>query len=86
MLLVTYINYVDCQQDLTRQPGTSGTEVTTTTVNLIEQSGIFNPSNEFLRRIAWVESKDGTDPNTYRNGYDGGIWQVIKDDWHYGDL
>ncbi|XP_022091887.1 uncharacterized protein LOC110979972 [Acanthaster planci] len=40
--------------------------------------GIFPSDHGFLRRVAWVESKDGTDPNTYRAGYHGGIWQVDK--------
>ena len=30
----------------------------------------------FLRRVAYVESKDGTESFTYRAGYDGGIWQI----------
>ncbi|KAL5503271.1 hypothetical protein EMCRGX_G010194 [Ephydatia muelleri] len=29
-----------------------------------------------LRRVAYVESKDGTESFTYRSGYDGGIWQI----------
>ena len=29
-----------------------------------------------MRRIAYVESKDGTDSGTYQSGYHGGIWQV----------
>ena len=30
----------------------------------------------FLKRIAWVESKFGTDRRTFRTGYHGGIWQI----------
>ena len=26
--------------------------------------------------MAYVESRDGTDPGTFREGYNGGIWQV----------
>lgn len=37
----------------------------------------FPDDKGFLRRIAWVESKYGTDKNTYRSGYHGGIWQVL---------
>ena len=33
---------------------------------------------EFLRRIACVESNNGTHPHTFRRGYHGGIWQVDK--------
>lgn len=39
-------------------------------------SCLFNNDRLFLRRLAYVESRDGTDPKTYRQGYDGGIWQV----------
>ena len=45
-------------------------------VQVILDSGIFPDDQCFLRRIALVESKFGTDPNTYRAGYFGGIWQV----------
>ena len=38
--------------------------------------GIFPNDHKFLCRVAWVESKYGEDPNTYRSGYYGGIWQV----------
>ena len=31
---------------------------------------------DYIRRIAEVESKDGLDDSTYRNGYHGGLWQV----------
>ncbi|XP_072041413.1 uncharacterized protein [Amphiura filiformis] len=68
-----------CQRDLTRVPNTSGSDVTQAAVDLVVQSGIFTADNNFLRRIACVESRDGTDPNTYRAGYDGGIWQVDRD-------
>ncbi|KAL9657932.1 hypothetical protein ABK040_015987 [Willaertia magna] len=30
----------------------------------------------FMKRVALVESHYGNDPNTYRSGYYGGIWQV----------
>ena len=56
----------------------SGAEVVEATVEKIQESGIFTNDNKFLRRIAYVESKDGTDSNTYREGYHGGIWQVDK--------
>ena len=63
-------------QDLTRTPGSSGTPVVLATVGLIRESGVFQDDRQLLRRIAWVESKDGTDSRTYRQGYHGGIWQV----------
>ena len=35
--------------------------------------------NTFVRNLAYIESLDGTDTDTYRNGYFGGIWQVDED-------
>lgn len=63
-------------QDLTRTPESSGTPVVLATVGLIRESGIFSDDRQLLRRIAWVESRDGTDSLTYRQGFHGGIWQV----------
>ena len=64
------------RQDSTRVPESSGSAVVQATVALIQNSGIFPDDHQLLRRIAWVESKDGTDSGTYRQGYHGGIWQV----------
>ena len=36
------------------------------------------PSNGFLSEIATVESRKGEDPDTYREGYHGGVMQVDK--------
>ena len=55
-------------------PGASGSDVVEKVVSKVQS--LFGSDNSFLRRIAYVESKDGTDRNTYRSGYDGGIWQV----------
>ena len=60
--------------DRTLQPEASGANVVRAVVRKIE--AVFGDDNQFLRRIAFVESIDGTNPDTYRNGYHGGIWQV----------
>lgn len=65
--------------DLTLQPETSGPDVVFTSVGRIRASGIFPDDNRLLRRIAYVETRDGVDLNTYRAGYNGGIWQVDED-------
>ena len=62
--------------DLTLVPRASGSDVVNAVVAKIEASRIFPTEHRLLRRIAFVESKDGEDPNTYREGYFGGIWQV----------
>ncbi|XP_071097399.1 uncharacterized protein [Haliotis cracherodii] len=63
-------------QDQTRVPGTSGEEVVEAVVSRIRESCTFSHDKLFLRRLAYVETHDGTDAKTYRPGYDGGIWQI----------
>lgn len=70
------VSFSCAQVDLTIVPETSGTKVVKSVVSKIQLSGIFLKDHSFLSRIAFVESKDGTDSNTYRAGYGGGIWQV----------
>ena len=60
----------------TREAEASGTAVVLLTLAEIEQSGIFPSDNGILRRIAYVETRDGVDEGTYREGFDGGIWAV----------
>ena len=33
---------------------------------------------DYIRRIAWVESRDGLDNTTYKADYYGGLWKVDK--------
>lgn len=58
------------------QEGGNGSAVVLLAIARLQQSGIFADDNELLRRIAYVETRDGTAENTYRQGYDGGIWAV----------
>ncbi|KAJ6644147.1 hypothetical protein Bhyg_09113 [Pseudolycoriella hygida] len=55
-----------------------GEDVVCDTIAKIKQSGIFADDANIMRRIAYAESLFGTHPNTYRSGYNGGIWQVDK--------
>ncbi len=66
------------QVDLTLVPGESGSAVVLAVVAKIEGSQAFPTDNRLLRRMAYVESKDGNDSDTYRpqDRYYGGIWQV----------
>ncbi|KAK7487970.1 hypothetical protein BaRGS_00020715 [Batillaria attramentaria] len=64
--------------DSTRVAGASGTDVVLAVVDLIRSNCIFSSDRMFLRRLAYVETKDGTSPDTYKAGYDGGIWKVDK--------
>ena len=60
--------------DRTMQREATGADVVRAVSNRIQ--AVFGNDRQFLRRIAFVESKDGTDSNTFRSGYHGGIWQV----------
>lgn len=60
--------------DQTLQREATGADVVRAVVNRIQD--VFGSDTQFLRRLAFVESRDGTDADTYRSGYHGGIWQV----------
>lgn len=64
--------------DQTRQPGAIGSEVVDAVVNLIRESCLFADDKRFLVRLAYVQSHNGYDAKTFRDGYHGGIWQVCK--------
>ena len=82
-VLVQLPNLADAQADETRKPGASGEAVVLDTVNLIrelqERTHQLSDDNELLPRIALVETSYGTDNDTYRDNYYGGIWQVDED-------
>lgn len=63
--------------DKTRTPGEKGSAVVDAVVDLIKNSCIFPNDRMYLRRLAFVETQDGLSLNTYRPGYNGGIWQVM---------
>ncbi len=63
--------------DLTLQREASGSNVVRAAVNRIQ--AVLNIDLQLLRRIAFVESRDGTHTDTYRPEYNGGIWQVEED-------
>ena len=67
------------QFDQTVVPEASGEAVVEAVIARIRQAAIFSDDRALLRRIAYVETRDGTDPRTYRTGYNGGIWQVDED-------
>ena len=58
------------------QDRAKGSAAVLLSVGRIQQSGVFN---DILRRIAYVETRDGTLSETFREGYDGGIWAVDED-------
>jgi len=63
--------------DLTKTPEKTGTEIVETVVDRIARAGIFGNDYGYIRRVCWVETKDGADAaKTFREGYHGGLWQV----------
>lgn len=75
-LALLCVQNTNAQLDLTTAVNASGTKVVLATISLINQANVFADDNRFLRRVAFAESRDGLDPNTFRAGYNGGIWQV----------
>lgn len=63
-------------EDMASSPKGKGASVVKEVVDTINGLGIFANDHKFLCRVAWVESKYGEAPGTYRSGYHGGIWQV----------
>ena len=57
--------------------GRSGTDVVLLSIAYIHQVTIFQDDNDLLRRIAFVETKDGAYLDTFNNS--GGIWAVDED-------
>ena len=75
-VLLSSVPCVRAQEELLTQEDASGSAVVLLAIARIQQSGIFGDDNDLLRRIAYVETRDGTAPDTFRDGYDGGIWAV----------
>ena len=69
-------SFASGQFDRTREPEAAGIDVVFASVSRIQESELFPDNKRFLRRLAYVESRDGVDINTFRDGYFGGIWQV----------
>ena len=76
LLSSAYCSECESCTDLTRIPEASGAAVVLACTRLIQQSQIFSDDYEALRRIAYVETADGTNAFTYAPGYSGGIWGV----------
>ena len=60
-------------------PGSSGSIVVHDVIKNVE--ALLGGTNELMDRIAFVESNYGKDPKTYRDGYNGGIWQVDENEF-----
>ena len=66
--------------DTTIEENTSGKDVVIASINKIQTAQIFDKDEGMLRRIAYTETKDGTDANTYSaDDYHGGIWRLSEE-------
>ena len=77
LLFIVYLCY--CQDTLQETVRANGSLAVLQAVARIQQSGVFGSDNDLLRRIAFVETRDGTSEDTFSNGYYGGIWAVDED-------
>lgn len=79
IILFARFNGISSQSvDMTIQNQATGPDVVQAVVDKIKDSCIYSNDRLFLRRLAYVESQDGLDKDTFRSGYYGGIWQVNK--------
>ena len=63
--------------DFTTIEGTNGSAIVVASIAKISRASIFTDNDQqMLRRIAYAETKDGTDSRTYSSNESGGIWRV----------
>lgn len=62
--------------DSVTESGRNGTDVVLLSITYIHQATIFPDDNKMLRRIAYVETQDGLDEESFNTGNSGGIWAV----------
>ena len=73
---------VSQRTDLTIVPGSNGVDVVRAVLSKLDNSAIFPQSgnndltNVFLRNMAFVETRDGTDIPDSAIAVDGGIWKI----------
>jgi len=72
--IIALVGVVRGGVDLTVRENATGSAVVDAVVDLITQSCLFDNDRLMLRRIAYVETKDGASNRTFTQG--GGIWQV----------
>ena len=63
-------------EDWMNHDNANGSYVVDTVLEIINQSGIFDPDHRFMRRIAYVETRDGTESVIYERACNKrvGIW------------
>ena len=76
-IVLSRVGAVDVNEAVLEE-GSNGTAVVLLSIAHIQQAAIFPDDNEMLRRIAYVETRDGSDSDTYNEGNYGGIWAVSE--------
>ena len=56
-----------------------GSDVVEAVITRLKKCDIFSKDHQFLRRLAFVETRDGADENTFTREGSGGIWGLHKD-------
>ena len=75
-----WLQLITAAVDTTIEENTSGKDVVIASINKIQTAQIFDKDEGMLRRIAYTETKDGTDADTYStDGYHGGIWRLSEE-------
>ena len=67
---------VSFHYDLTRENDANGAVVVDSVISTLRWSCLFDDQLLYLRRKAYVDTHDGTDPFTFVMGFNGGIWKV----------
>ena len=81
-LLETYnsenkpVVHEQCTVDLAQKCKMHGSKVVEAVIDRIARSEIFENNFGYIRRISWVETKDGLEKLTFRPNYHGGLWQM----------
>ena len=65
--------------DSVLESGRYGTDVVLLSVAYVQQAVLFPDHSKLLQRIAYVETRDGTDQEAFNEGTNGGIWAVKED-------
>jgi len=66
LIVLVQILSIFCAKDATIEPKAAGRDVVDAVIFKLKRSEIFVEDRRLLVRIAYVESKFGNDPNTYR--------------------
>ncbi len=79
LLLVIGLWWVTEAVDLTIEEATNGSDTVIASIDKIRIAEIFLGDEQMLRRIAYTETRDGDNNDTYPVDYHGGIWRLSED-------